>query len=71
MSLKDLHRVGVELFFVKLLQMMSARNLTSHTYDQSLAEQVIKAIVEQYMSEFEKLQNAFERLEKEYEQSSS
>ncbi len=51
--------------------MMSARNLTSHTYDQSLAEQVIKAIVEQYMSEFEKLQNAFERLEKEYEQSSS
>ncbi|MEJ5339491.1 MAG: nucleotidyltransferase substrate binding protein [Aquificaceae bacterium] len=53
------------------IQMMSARNLTSHTYDQSLAEQVIKAIVEQYMSEFEKLQNAFERLEKEYEQSSS
>ena len=49
------------------LDMLKARNLTSHTYDQSLAEQIVDRIVKDFFQEFSKLLETFMRIrEREY-----
>ncbi len=42
--------------------MIGARNLTSHTYDKEMSDQIIKSITEKYYEEFRKLLNRFEEL---------
>jgi len=49
------------------LDMLKARNLTLHTYDQSLAEQIVDRIVKDFFQEFSKLLETFMRIrEREY-----
>lgn len=44
------------------MEMIGARNLTFHTYDKEISEQLIKSIIEKYFEEFRKLLNALEVL---------
>ena len=44
------------------MEMVGARNLTSHTYNKEMADQIIKSITEKYFEEFRKLLNRFEEL---------
>ncbi len=46
------------------MEMIGARNLTSHTYDKEMSDQLIKSITEKYFEEFRKLLKAFEALRK-------
>lgn len=50
------------------MDMIKNRNRTSHTYNEKVAEEIIKAILEDYFIEFKKLQNTLTELKsKEYE----
>ena len=44
------------------MDMIKSRNLTSHTYDQTLADQVFESIVHQFYPEFQALYERFSRL---------
>ena len=45
--------------------MIQNRNLTTHTYNESTATQIVKAILEVYFAEFQALQVKLQRLKKE------
>ena len=45
--------------------MIQARNLTSHAYDQKMAEQVIKEIVEKYYRQFMLFKDTMNNIETE------
>ena len=47
------------------MDMVDKRNLTSHTYDEETAAQVVTAICTIYFAEFERLLVRLERLKKE------
>ena len=47
------------------MEMIQARNLTSHTYDQVLAKEVVNKIIEEFHPAFRELSGTFNRL---YEQ---
>ena len=47
------------------MKMLSARNLTSHTYNEKVVQDLIKEITEIYYEEFKGLLNKFLELEKE------
>jgi len=47
------------------MAMIRSRNQTSHTYDESVADEITRAIASAYIMEFEKFQNRFEKLERE------
>ena len=47
------------------MAMIQSRNLTSHTYNESTAAQIVKAILEVYFAEFQALQVKLQRLKKE------
>jgi nucleotidyltransferase substrate binding protein (TIGR01987 family) len=47
------------------MQMIKSRNLTSHVYDESTADDVITFVKEQYFEQFEKLRIKMEELEAE------
>ena len=50
------------------MDMIKNRNRTSHTYNEKVAEEIIKAILEDYFIEFKKLQNTLAELKsKEHE----
>ena len=42
--------------------MIQSRNLTSHTYNESTAAQIVEAILEVYFAEFEALQAKLQHL---------
>lgn len=42
------------------MQMINSRNLTSHTYDEDTATEIVSAIRKTYFSEFEALQSTME-----------
>jgi nucleotidyltransferase substrate binding protein (TIGR01987 family) len=44
------------------MDMIKSRNLTSHTYDESLAEEVVTSIIEKYYSVMKKLAETFSSL---------
>lgn len=44
------------------MDMITSRNLTSHTYDDALAQEIIKKIVNVYSKEFEKMAKHFTAL---------
>ena len=46
------------------MAMIESRNQTSHTYNEDLADEITKAILTQYVPEFEKFQRKFTELEK-------
>jgi len=46
------------------MDMIESRNQTSHTYNEDLADEITKAILTQYVPEFEKFQRKFAELEK-------
>ena len=46
------------------MDMMKSRALTSHTYNEDVADEVGKAIFDQYYPEFLNLQKKFKELEK-------
>lgn len=45
------------------MQMIKSRNLTSHTYDESTADDIIKIIKDLYFEEFKKLKIKMEQLQ--------
>lgn len=45
------------------MEMIKSRNLTAHTYNQTTARQIIDAVTEIYLTEFESLQSSFVKLE--------
>ena len=47
------------------MDMIKNRNLTSHTYDQAIASQIISAILNTYFAEFEALQIKLDKLKQE------
>jgi len=47
------------------MDMIKSRNLTSHTYDETVASQIVAAIRANYSREFEALQNKLESLTRE------
>lgn len=47
------------------MEMIQARNLTSHAYDQKMAEQVIKEIVEKYYRQFMLFEDTMSNIESE------
>lgn len=49
------------------MEMIQARNLTSHTYDEEMAEKLIGEIIHRYYPAFEKLMEKFESLRRSYE----
>jgi len=44
------------------MDMISSRNLASHTYDEATAAEIVSAILDTYFAEFEALQNKLEML---------
>ena len=47
------------------MAMIQSRNLTTHTYNESTAAQIVKAILEVYFAEFQEFQVQLQRLKKE------
>ena len=47
------------------MAMIQSRHLTTHTYNESTATQIVKAILEVYFAEFQALQVKLQRLKKE------
>ena len=47
------------------MEMIQARNLTSHAYDQKMAEQVVKEIVEKYYRQFMLFEDTMNNIESE------
>lgn len=47
------------------MQMMKSRNLTSHTYDESRADEIISLVKDLYFDQFQKLKIKMEELKKE------
>ena len=47
------------------MDMIKNRNLTSHTYDEAIASQIISAILNAYFAEFEALQIKLDKLKQE------
>jgi len=43
----------------KLMQSIKSRNLTSHTYDEKIAEEIFFSIINDYYDAFEELRGAF------------
>ncbi|MEN3015369.1 MAG: nucleotidyltransferase substrate binding protein [bacterium] len=52
------------------LEMLEARNLTTHTYDEELAKEIVKKIADKYYNVLEKLLEKFREIRKTYEESS-
>ncbi|WGS65603.1 nucleotidyltransferase substrate binding protein [Marinitoga aeolica] len=48
------------------MQMILSRNLSSHTYDEKTAEEIVSQIINKYYSEFEILINRLEKLKEEF-----
>jgi nucleotidyltransferase substrate binding protein (TIGR01987 family) len=46
------------------MDMITSRNLTSHTYDEATAAKIVSAILDAYSAEFETLQNKLEKLKR-------
>jgi len=44
------------------MEMIKSRNLTSHTYDEAVASEIVSAILESYFAEFEALKATLEEL---------
>ncbi|GIV16652.1 MAG: nucleotidyltransferase [Armatimonadota bacterium] len=44
------------------MKMIESRNLTSHTYNESVAQQVVHAVLQHYASEMESLRHRLEQL---------
>lgn len=44
------------------MEMIKSRNLTSHTYDEKVATDIVSAILERYFTEFEAMESKFEGL---------
>ena len=49
------------------MEMIQARNLTSHTYDEKMAEELLGEIIRRYYPAFERLRSKFEDIRKSYE----
>lgn len=47
------------------MEMIQSRNLTTHTYNESTAAQIVKAILDTYFAEFQALQIKLENLKQE------
>lgn len=48
------------------MQMILSRNLSSHTYDEKTAEEIVSQIINKYYGEFEILINRLEKLKEEF-----
>ena len=46
------------------MDMITSRNLTSHTYDEATAAKIVSAILDAYFAEFEALKNKLEKLKR-------
>jgi len=44
------------------MKMIDSRNLTSHTYDETTASNIVSAVIESYFAEFQNLKNTLEKL---------
>lgn len=63
---RDAIRLGFQYGIIEngeiWIEMIGARNQTSHTYNEKLVEEIIKKIIEEYYIEFQKLIQKFESL---------
>jgi len=46
------------------MDMITSRNLTSHTYDEATAAKIVSAILDAYFAEYEALKNKLEKLKR-------
>ena len=47
------------------MEMIQSRNLTTHTYNEATAAQIVSAILDRYFAEFQALQNKLSQLKRE------
>jgi nucleotidyltransferase substrate binding protein (TIGR01987 family) len=63
---KDAVKIGFNLELIKngqvWMDMIKSRNLTSHTYDENIANQVVSDIVNIYYDEFKLFLSSFEKI---------
>ena len=62
---REAFRTGLITNGEEWMQMINSRNLTSHTYDEATAAQIVSAIRNTYFAEFEALRIRLEELRKE------
>ena len=62
---REAFRTGLITNGEEWMQMINSRNLTSHTYDEATAAQIVSAIRNTYFAEFEALRMRLEELRRE------
>lgn len=61
---REAFKVGLIVSGEVWMQMIGSRNLTSHTYDEETAEEILKLVKEPYFKAFGELLETLEKLEK-------
>ena len=64
-AIREAFKLGVLENGEVWLEMIKSRNLTSHIYDESIVDDIIRYVKENYYKEFEKLKKRFEKFEEE------
>ena len=62
-AVKESFKVGLIENGELWMEMIKSRNQTSHTYDESAADEIIKLICKKYFPEFKKIISTMERLQ--------
>ena len=62
---REAFRVGLLKNGEVWMEMISSRNLSSHTYDETTAAQIVSAILGAYFAEFEAFKSKFEEMKQE------
>ena len=60
--IKEAYKVGLLDDGDKWLDMLDDRNLTSHTYDEAVAKEIYRNIIQEYSIKFEELENKMEKV---------
>ena len=69
-TIREAFKLGLIVDGEIWMQMVKNRNLTSYLYDEKIAEEIVKAIIEVYFAEFELLSNELTKLKNKEEKSS-
>lgn len=69
-AIREAFNVGIIQDGTLWMQTIQARNLTSHTYDEAIAEETYEVIANEYIALFETLLETFENIVKEEEHAS-
>lgn len=64
-TFQEAFRLGIITSGELWMQMIKSRNMTSHVYDEKIADEILKAVIESYSHLFQNLFQTFNRLKKE------